>query len=359
MNLRQTMTFLVTLATPITTLADSDIREASWYDDIKLSGDLRLRDDWTETENSTEARNRIRYRLRLNAKAKVNDDIDAVIRLASGSDDPVSTNQTLDNGASSKALWVDRAYLKYSKNNYQITGGKSPVSFEAANNLIWDGDLNPEGFGATVALSNQLDIITNAWILEEEKSDDDIWMLGAQLVHNWKGMTTALGYYQYTGLAGSVAIGPDDTEFFGNSTTVDGTYASDFGIADLNLIYNTKIGSLPVKGFVDYAVNTQASTTEDTAWQIGFKLGKTKAVGSKSLEYNYRSLQADSILGQFSDSDSCGGGTDCKGHYLRGRYMAMHNLETALVIFIDKQNEYSTGEAEGYNRVFIDIQSKF
>jgi hypothetical protein len=53
---------------------------------------------------------RERIRCPLSATGKVNDNTDVNVRLATGSADPVSTNQTLDGGFTSKALWVDHAY---------------------------------------------------------------------------------------------------------------------------------------------------------------------------------------------------------------------------------------------------------
>lgn len=87
-----------------------------WIEKIKFSGDLRYRHETIDEEsggdwNDGHNRNRIRARLMMNAA--VNDEWDVGVRIASGSEDPVSTNQTLSGGFTSKDIWLDMAYLDY------------------------------------------------------------------------------------------------------------------------------------------------------------------------------------------------------------------------------------------------------
>ena len=49
----------------------------------------------------------------------------------------------------------------------------------------------------------------------------------------------------------------------------------------------------------------------------GATLGKAKDKGSWQFDYNYRDLEADAVVGAFSDSDFAGGGTGAEGHKLQ------------------------------------------
>ena len=85
---------------------------------IKFSGDLRYRHESIDDDTKTTKRNRIRIRARLKMKVKINNEWDAILRLASGSSDsPTSTNQTLGDSSSdsfsSKEIWLDWAYADY------------------------------------------------------------------------------------------------------------------------------------------------------------------------------------------------------------------------------------------------------
>ena len=61
--------------------------EKPLVDEWSLKGDLRLRGEVIDKEGE-DTRNRARVRARIGLDAKVNDDIDVHVRIASGSDDP-------------------------------------------------------------------------------------------------------------------------------------------------------------------------------------------------------------------------------------------------------------------------------
>jgi predicted nuclease with TOPRIM domain len=75
----------------------------SWSDRIRLDGDFRYRYEMIDVEGDpTRERNRIRARA--NVRADLADDVEVGFGLATGGDDPVSTNQTLGGGGSSKGV---------------------------------------------------------------------------------------------------------------------------------------------------------------------------------------------------------------------------------------------------------------
>ena len=149
----------------------------SWLNRIKISGDMRLRAEgiYQDDDNSTlyvdpketnesrslqllntqDDRERARVRMRLAVKAKVNNSLEAGIRLSTGNtNDPVSTNQSLGNSNNPYEVVIDRAYLKYTDTNddgydwLTAWGGRIPNPFFHTD-TVWDSDLNFEGFAAT------------------------------------------------------------------------------------------------------------------------------------------------------------------------------------------------------------------
>ncbi|GAC1673585.1 MAG: hypothetical protein PVS2B2_06980 [Candidatus Acidiferrum sp.] len=122
---------------------------------LKFTGDLRLRDEpfFGGPTNQSQVRNRERFRARLNITTKVNDDINGGISLASGDvNDPISTNQTMNQFYTRKPFTLDRYFINYNPHYFKpllLTGGKFAYPFYRTE-LVWDNDLNPEGLAQTL-----------------------------------------------------------------------------------------------------------------------------------------------------------------------------------------------------------------
>jgi len=222
-----------------------------WISRIKFKGDIRLRgqqdlyspdnfdnshidflhsnDDGTlRPLTSTEDRTRARMRLRIGMDAKVTTNLKTGIRFATGSfNDPVSTNQTLGNYNTPNRLLLDRAYLQYQGQNADaynwmtLTGGRIPNPWFSTD-LVWDKDLNFDGFSATFrhnlgggdslySIDEQdstLFATVGAFSLQEvELSSKDKWLFGAQLgfqkmFDDQSSFRIGLAYYNYENIVG-------------------------------------------------------------------------------------------------------------------------------------------------------------
>ena len=163
---------------------------SGWFDKIKLKGDIRYRHEGFNDEDSRE-RHRHRVRARTELQAKINDGLSVGVGMATGGSDPASTNQSLDDGASSKGLMLDLAYLKWKSpvEGLTVTAGKFKNPFHRAggNGLVWDGGLRPEGVAATFENGSFFLNTAGLWV-DESSSDDDSYMLGAQA-----GIETGVG----------------------------------------------------------------------------------------------------------------------------------------------------------------------
>ena len=171
-----------------------------WTQKIKVSGDARFRtqDDWGKLLGPAHSEVRERVRARLGVEAKVNDQISAGARLATGSSsDARSTNITLGNGTGDfqkTGVWFDKYYIEF-KPTYQYLNGLDFWFGKFANpfvntELLWDDDINPEGIAIQYKSPSfnmgglpETNLYANGgmlWLQEIQKSDADPMMWAAQ-----------------------------------------------------------------------------------------------------------------------------------------------------------------------------------
>ncbi|MCD6352983.1 MAG: putative porin [Proteobacteria bacterium] len=293
-----------------------------WVQNTKFKGDLRLRYQWQDREEK-KARHRGRVRFRFGAETKVLNDLKVGFRLASGGTDPRSTNQTFQDSFSSKGINLDMAYAQWEPTGwFSLIGGKFKNPLWRPSDLIWDGDINPEGGAAhfNYKASKQLGLFANAgfFILDEVKSSGDdplLWII--QPGFNWKindkaTLKAALSYYGFSNVEGHELDHSEDT----NTRAASGGLKYDFDSIVLSAELGTKPGFINYAGiFGDYVNNTDPSD-DDSAWLIGLKFGdkKVKKKGQWQAKYSYRRVERDSILDTFPDSDFFSGKTNVKGH---------------------------------------------
>jgi hypothetical protein len=342
-----------------------------WIENVKLSGDFRYRHESMDKQSSRrwgKGRNRHRIRARLGLDAKVNDQWDLGFRIASGTSSPTSTNQTLDDGFSSKDIWLDLAYFNWhplTMEGLNVYGGKMKLPFYRVgkNQLIWDSDLNPEGIAAKYKIPlgafDALHIDGGGFWAEESSSgvDQSLWGAQAYLKHDFEDKSYLLGgasYFDYGNTKGQATI-YDTSDSFGNTVDGTGKYVNDYDILEGFAEYGFKIGKLPVAVFGNYVQNTAATTSGDTGWLTGFKLNKAKEPGSWEFGYNYRKTEEDAVVGVFSDSDFIDGGTDGKGHQFGLKYQLAENLQAGVTFFAAEMGS----DDDDFRRLMLDLIFKF
>jgi hypothetical protein len=125
---------------------------------FQFSGDFRLRAEPTfgGPVDQSQDRLRERVRLRFNVEAKLNDQFRGGFSLASGDlNNPISTNQSLNQYDTRKPIAIDRMYATYTPSWFKpltLTGGKFAYPWFNTE-LVWDKDLNPEGAGETLSFN--------------------------------------------------------------------------------------------------------------------------------------------------------------------------------------------------------------
>jgi hypothetical protein len=306
---------------------------ASWTSKIKIKGDMRLRYQYQdETGKLNRDRGRLRYRLGIIAKPI--DHMEVGAGLASGGSDPRSTNQTFDNAFSTKGIQLDYAYVKYRfTDSFSAVSGKFKKKgfLWNATDLMWDGDINPEGFSANYNFNNALGktfVNGGIWVIDESSSDVHDPFLGyGQLGQHFKSgdnfATLAGTYYRFAefspaNFAAAEAAGGGH----GNTDHRFTVFSASGQIGHNNLFGNGVAASL----FGDYVKNTATTTKQD----MGFSLGAKLSNGTWTLKYIYADLDANAVPDFLPDSDRFDGNTDIKGHEVIAEYKLFKNTTLGL-----------------------------
>lgn len=379
----------------------------SWVERLKFKGDLRLRaqGDFYAADNAANVyldfnevnaaggigesdnpflnvdtdRQRLRLRARIALNAKVNDRVQAGVRLATGSlGDPVSTNQTLGRYGNRYTVALDQAYLRYEGLNdarypgLTLVGGRMPNPW-LGTDLVWDADLAFEGVAATARLPlrepgpaaddarhTTLFLTAGAFPLQEtELSSDDKWLLGAQAGVEWpfnnqqSTFSLGLGYYDYRNLVGQRnTVNGTQLDFTAPPFVQKGNTLYDIrNDADPNtnlwaLAADYRLVNLTAVLDLAYFAPAHIWLTMDYVKNIGFDAAEVATrtgvtVADRSDGYQamvsvgwpqiakrgdwrvglaYKYLERDAVLDAFTDSDFHLGGTDAQGYILTGDY---------------------------------------
>lgn len=297
---------------------------------LSVSGDLRLRAQHDRSDEDARDRSSGQIRARLGATYAVNEHVSLGARLVTGdSDDPNSTDVQLSNWDDDLQVSLDMAYAQLNLGNLKLYGGKFPQPF-ARTDLVWDGDVNPQGLGATYkrALGNGGALRGNAlfFLIDEKAAGSDSTMAGLQLGYDAPA-TGALrydisgAYYRYS--LGSMA-GADAGDWRSNRLAPDGSFRSDFELANL-LVGATWQGmneKWPVRVAGDYVKNLGAIDGQDTGFGVDVSVGRTSKPGDWRFTYGYAQTDVDAVMSAFSQ-DNIGIATNYKLHALTVDYVPM------------------------------------
>ncbi|MCB1195660.1 putative porin [bacterium] len=346
--------------------------EETWADRIKWFGDFRLRHQIIDDDGAAgnTVRNRTRMRVRPGLTAKVNDDIDFIFRLTTG--EPANSgNQTFDDYFDSKDIFIDLAYVHYHPEEIlgnkvendiikelHFFGGKmkNPFYRVGDNEIVFDKDVTPEGGAVKVQFQCPTDTLcmwlsAGGFVVEEDEDDADASLWGVQGgfksdlgKHENLGemkLVTGISYYNYGSIKGRAlpsggAWGNTTKRAVPGGVVEEDVFASDFDILEVFGELEINPLDVPVLIYTMYVVN--AATDEDhQAWGAGATIGKTKKVGDWETGYFYRRVEADSVLGVFTDSDFVGGGSDGHGHRVHVGYKLAENVKTKATFFLARK----------------------
>lgn len=351
---------------------DERMAAVSWAERIRWKGDFRYRYENIDQEDK-DGRNRSRIRARTHLQADLSPTLEVGIGLATGGDDPVSSNQTIGGGGSSKDIKIDLAYFDWSGlANTNITGGKfkNYLIRPGGKGLRWDSDWRPEGLG--LIWDNDMFFVQGlgTWLEGDSKNGTEFaWAVqgGMKLNTGDHGkLSFGVGYTVFD-IAGRTPLFGNPDDFYGNTfrpvPNPGGepdpilVFAHDYHNIEAFAEWKFNLGHHPFSVFGNYTVNREVDEN-DTGYLFGAKFGSAKARGTWDLTYFYEKLEADSTVGLIADSDFGGGGTDAKGHVLSGTYAFHKAWNFKATYFMNKVN-LSSNDAKDYDRLMLDLNYKF
>lgn len=344
----------------------------AWALKTQLQGDVRVRYENIHIEDEPDKggrdKDRQRIRARLGAYTEINPEVDTGIRIASGSSkDARSTNQSLEDYFSKKDLWLDLAYIDYHPEavaGLHVIGGKMKQPWEAVGDIVWDGDINPEGAAVTYGTDlGGAELFGSAgyFVL-----DDNVDGEGVQFKHDAR---------LYSGQVGTRIAATDDIKLMlGGSVyaydndedasalgflMVNGNTTDEFRLYEAFAQVDFTGLPLPLSLYGQYVKNGAArgvDEDQDQAWLVGFV---TKLVGVK-LDYNYRDVQRNGVVGGFTDSDFAAGYVGSRGHKLKAKYDLSKNFSVGATYFMADSDVASrfTDDAS-VDTLQVDFEAKF
>lgn len=332
---------------------------------LDVSGDLRVRQEW----NYGTARDRSRsvLRARIRASYAVNDRISVGAQLATGDpDDPNSADVTLGNFVDDLAVSLDQAWIRYAHGGLTVQAGKFPQLFQRTD-MVWDGDVSPQGLGATYAIDlgngAKLDARALYFVIDEASTARDSDMLGGQInaaapLGSDLKLALAGSYYHYR--LGSVA-GADAGDFRGNLLS-GGRYLSDFHLVEGlgSLTYAGLSPRWPLAFTADYVHNLGAAVPGDTGFNLEFAAGRTAQRGDWRIAYNYSEVQVDAVFAAFSH-DNLDLSTNYRLHGVGLGYVPAPNLLIDLAWYHYRllDARYTTAPLTWLDRVRLNFMVSF
>jgi hypothetical protein len=333
------------------------------FPEFKFKGDFRVRLQHGTLEDNDDSRLRERIRLRLGGKAQLDKKTSIKFGLATGGVDSRSTNQTLQDSFQTPDLRLDYAFVKHQlTEQWTVLAGKMKNPLWRPSNLLWDGDINPDGAAATYSGTHaglKWSVVGGYFVLDEiSSSEDDPFLLAFQPKVEWMlnkstKARAALGYFSTQHVEGL------ELDRSSQSNTNYEALEDEFSSIVLSgqLDFNNQFGLALIRPFGEIVINTNKSSSEKGGI-IGVVLGDNKVnkKGNWQTKLNYRYLQADAWLDILPDADAYGGATNSEGVNL-GLTYGVSNVTTFTLTYFSM--DAINGDSNKNTIVQADLSYKF
>ncbi len=379
---------------------------------FRFSGDARIRGESFFQSyagcptGSCEDRHRVRLRLRLGLDGKLNEDFTGGIYLATGLwtngspsfTDPISTNETATGFFEKKTIGLDRGWITYNPVAHKwlsLTGGKFAYTWQRTN-LMFDPDVNPEGFSEKFSFDlEHRGMLKNVTlqgmqlIFNEASKGRDGKALGGQFLVKAKPLSfwtvtpsfTLLEWSNEDAIAnaafpvavcsGAAVVGcipqavttPVGTPVNApvtlapvtlangvtNATLIHGTgskqtrgYLSRFTNADLivDSVFTTPWWNkrLPIHVVGEYEKNLRAATNRNAMYVGMAEIGRATEMHDWILGYSFNRTDQDAIISSFAESDERAP-TNVIQHRLYGGWMVAKNTQAMFTWWLGRAQD--------------------
>jgi hypothetical protein len=332
----------------------------------KWGGDIRLRDEIRNRQTTGADSHRTRIRFRYGAEGKVNDQLKAKFRIATGdTSDPISTNQTFNTNFLKKTIVLDLANLEYSPmlpspdTKLSIVGGIMENPLWTVDPMVWDGDLSWDGFAfkASQKLGDAASVFTNngIFLLDSDESEASaLWVAQGgvaltpftsaeeELLKNLK-LTTGVAWHDYENTFTSAAnkAGTDPLTREGDNVT-----CCEFNQLNPSVELASSIGGVPFSFFGDWVRNLSVGR-DNNGYAVGVKVGKATIpwdlLRGWEAGYMFERLERDAVYDEFADSDFGGGGANRRGNVLWFTMATLKNSTFGVKMFFRQDQITNSG----------------
>lgn len=319
----------------------ASFKALEWAERIKIKGDMRFRyeNEMVDDENEED---RLRIRARLGAYAQVNETTKAGIRLVTAVGSATSTNLSLENDFRSTDVGIDLGYIDWAPKalggNTNIIVGKMKKPWQKVNDVIWDGDTNPEGMAIKSKFKvGDIQLIPSAgyYSLDDNGNDsitDDSHLVHAQLAAKM-GKKTKFG-----------------VSFYGFENPNNSSESNEERMTEI--FGQTQIPGTPVDLYANWVHNSNADAPgdDDDAYAIGAKA----KLGNFKLGYEYRDLGVNAVNSNFDNSDFL---SDSEGSIIKAAYKIDKNF-TAQATYYTSDSNIQGSDLE-VDLLHLDLKVKF
>lgn len=340
--------------------------------DWVFSGDFRVRyEDTTKQKPGAvpgrlDPRHRMVIRFRAGLTKKIANQLDFGVRLASGArGDPNTTDVTLGDFVDKFEVSLDRVYLGWGYRDLSLSAGRF-VNPLVRTELVWDDDVNPQGFAANYTFSQSKRVIPKFTavysIIDEQTTNPDSYMVGGQAqvrIQSSKvwNLTVAGAYYDYTIKSLTHADAGDTLSNYLNQSRTD--YVSDFNL--LNAVAIAEHRALgdhwPIRVAIDFVRNlgtAGAAANENEGFSLETAIGRATARKDTRYRYGFSRLETDAVLAAFTN-DNTTFPTNYFQHTFGFDYLASPNatFNVTWYLFRRDQVEVGPGTGPGFDKNFV------
>ncbi len=300
-----------------------------FIDGIKLKGDLRVRyemrdRDYKDLLGTDLTRERFRSRFRLGGVwDNKTESWQAAAGLATGGDDPTSTNDTWSEAKPFETgdIRLDYAYAKHKWNDFSMMLGQSENPYKTSW-VFWDGDVRLAGMTLAYGQKTGVFATGGAYGAKLVQDNDTSMLYMAQAGYNGtfseKGkFTVATGYQAYSNemIDEEWALDHDAStttvSSFGLGSVDPNAY--ELNIGDIYTDVSFPAGPVKLKMYGQLWMNFGADGKHGQAGSkfpglpedndMGWVLGTDATINDFKMGLAYSVVEADSLFGYLSDSD--------------------------------------------------------
>ncbi|MDD3814160.1 MAG: putative porin [Desulfocapsaceae bacterium] len=349
-------------------------------DQITLKGDLRVRYEMRDRQykagmGTDLTRERFRTRFRLGGVWENKDEnLQVGAGLATGSDEPTSTNDTWSDTKPFKTgdIRLDYAYAKHKWNDVSVILGQHQNPYKTSW-VLWDSDVRLAGLTLAYGQEEGLFATVGAYGAKLVQDDDTAMLYMGQVGYKGKfsekgSFTLATGYQAYDNklfddaAAADFGLGSIDPNAYDlNIGDIYGDISFPAGPAKIKLYGQTWM-NFGADGQIGQSQAGSSFTQTPGDNDLGWVLGAEAKINDFKLGYAYSMVEADSLFGYLADSDFGDGlsKTNKKGHRVLLGYSLTKNWSTDLTFLnYERLEDYAAAKEDQVNIYRIDVLYKF